>query len=115
MKFSKLNLINMHLYRSVILQKNKTKKFDEPWISKELKKLIAEKLHLYNKHKFSRNYDVLDESKKCRNLMNRKLPDSHPKYSLNFFKQCETSKQKWNIIKKNYETTNKVLICLKLK
>ena len=70
------------------------KKSDKPWISKELKKLIAEKHHLYNQHKLSQNYDIFDEFKKCRNLVNRKLRDERPKYSVNFFKQCETSKQK---------------------
>ena len=77
------------------------KKSDKPWISKVLRKLIAEKHHLYNQYKFSQNYDVFDEFKKCRNLVNRKLQDAHHKYSVNFFKQCETSKQKWNFIKKN--------------
>ena len=76
------------------------KKCDKIWISKELKKLIAEKHHLYNQYKFSRNYDVFDEIKKCRNLMNRKLRDAHHKYSVNFFRQYETSKQKWNFINK---------------
>ena len=32
--------------------------------------------------------------------MNRKLRDAHHKYSVNFFKQCETSKQNWNFINK---------------
>ena len=76
------------------------KKSDKPWISKELKKLIAEKHHLYNQYKFSQNYDVFDEFKKCRNLLNRKLRHAHHKYSVKFFKQCETSKQKWNFINK---------------
>ena len=69
-------------------------------ISKELKKLIAEKHHLYNQYKLSQNYDVFDEFKKCRNLVNRKLRDARHKYSVNFFKQYETSKQKWNSINK---------------
>ena len=55
---------------------------------------------MYNQYKFSQNYDVFDELKKCRNLVNRKLRDAHHKYSVNFFKQCETSKQKWNFINK---------------
>ena len=77
------------------------KKSDKPWISKELKKLIAEKHHLYNQYKFSQNYDVFNELKKCRNLVDRELRDAHHKYSVNFFKQFETSKQKWNFINKN--------------
>ena len=32
--------------------------------------------------------------------MNRKLRDAHHKYSVNFLKQYETSKQKWNFINK---------------
>ena len=32
--------------------------------------------------------------------MNRKLRDAHHEYSVDFFKQCETSKQKWNFINK---------------
>ena len=32
--------------------------------------------------------------------MNRKLRDAHHNYSVNFFKQYETSKQKWNFINK---------------
>ena len=44
----------------------------------------------------SKNYDVFDEFKECRNLVNRKLRDAHHKYYVNFFKQCETAKQKWN-------------------
>ena len=32
--------------------------------------------------------------------MNQKLRDEHHKYSVNFFKQYETSKQKWNFINK---------------
>ena len=55
---------------------------------------------MYNQYKFSQNYDVYDEFKKCRNLVNRKLRDAHHKNSANFFKQCETSKQKWNFINK---------------
>ena len=35
--------------------------------------------------------------------MNRKLRDVHHKYSVNVFKQCETSKQKWNFINKKLE------------
>ena len=62
------------------------KKSNKAWISKELKKLTAEK-HLYNQYKFSQNYDVFDEFKKCRNLVNRKLRDAKHKYSVNFFKQ----------------------------
>ena len=78
---------------------NKAKpKTDNSWISKELKKLIAEKHPLYNQYKFIQNYDVFDEFKKCRNLVNRKLRGAHLKYSVNFFKQCETSKQKRNSI-----------------
>ena len=73
------------------------KQNEKPWTSKELKKLIAEKHHLYNQYKFSQNYDVFDEFKKYRN---RKLRDAHRKYSVNFFKQYETSKQKWNFINK---------------
>ena len=53
------------------------KKNDKPLISKELKKLIAEKHQLYNQYKFSQNYDVFDEFKKCRNLVNRKLRDAN--------------------------------------
>ena len=37
---------------------------------------------------------------KRRNLVNRKLRNAHHQYSVNFFKQFETSKQKWNFIKK---------------
>ena len=80
--------------------KKQNKKSDKPWISKELKKLIAEKHHLYNQYKFSQNYDVFDEFEKRRNLVNRKLRDAHHKYSVNFLKQYETSKQKWNFINK---------------
>ena len=32
--------------------------------------------------------------------MNQKLRDAHHKHSVNFFKQYETSKQKWNFINK---------------
>ena len=32
--------------------------------------------------------------------MYRKLRDAHHKYSVNFFKQYDTSKQKWNFINK---------------
>ena len=74
------------------------KKSDKPWISSELKKLIIEKYHLYNQYKFSQNYDVFDEFKKFRNLVNQKLRDAHHKYSVYFFKQYETSKLKWNFI-----------------
>ena len=35
--------------------------------------------------------------------MNRKLRDAHHKYSVNFFKQYEKSKKKWNFIKKKLE------------
>ena len=104
--FTKLN----EFFRSVLDQYapiqvcdssiKQTKKTDKPWISKELKNLIAEKHHLYNQYKFSQNYDVLDEFKKCRNLVNRKLRDVHHKHSVNFFKHYETSKQKWNFINK---------------
>ena len=55
---------------------------------------------MYNQYKLSQNYDVFDEFKKCRNLVNRKLRNAHHKYSVNFFKQHETSKQKWNFINK---------------
>ena len=43
--------------------------------------------------------------------MNRKLRDAHHKYSVNFFKQYETSKQKWNFINKklgNHKQGNNV-------
>ena len=63
-------------------------------------KLVAEKHNLCNQYKFSQNYNVFDKLKKCRNLVNRKLRDSHHKYPVNFFKQYETSKQKWNFINK---------------
>ena len=55
---------------------------------------------MYNQYKFSQNYDVFDEFKKNRNLVNRKLRDAYHKYSVNFFKQYEISKQKWNFINK---------------
>ena len=61
------------------------KRSDKSSISKELKKLIAEKHHLYNQCKFFQNYDVFDEFKKCRNLVNQKLRDAHRKYSVSFF------------------------------
>ena len=32
--------------------------------------------------------------------MNRNIRDAHHKYSINFLKKCETSKQKWNFINK---------------
>ena len=32
--------------------------------------------------------------------MSRNIRDAHHKYSINFLKQCETSKQKWNFINK---------------
>ena len=82
--------------------------------SKELKKLIAEKYHLYSQYKFSQNYDVFDEFEKCRNLVNRKLRDAHHRYSADVFKQCETSKQKWNFINKKLGN-HKQGMCLKLK
>ena len=65
-------------------------------ITKGLNKLMAEKHHLYKQCKFFQNHDVFDEFKKRRNLVNRKLRDAHHKYSVNFFKKCETSKQKLN-------------------
>ena len=46
------------------------------------------------------NNDVFDEFKNCRKLVNRKLRDAHHKYSVNFFMQYETSKQKWNFTNK---------------
>ena len=39
---------------------------------------------------------------KCRILVNSKLRDAQHKYSVNFVKQCETSKQKWNFVKKKF-------------
>ena len=41
------------------------KKIDKPWISKEHKKLVAEKHHLYKQYKFSQNYNVFDKFKKA--------------------------------------------------
>ena len=64
-------------------------------------KVLAEKHHLNNQYNFSQNYDFFDEFKKCRNLVSQKLRDAHHKYSLDFFKQFETSMQKRNFIKKN--------------
>ena len=59
MNFFKAYLINMHLYSSI----KQNKKNDKPWISRELKTLIAEKYQWYNQHKLSQNYDVFDEFK----------------------------------------------------
>ena len=62
-------------------------------------KIIAEKHHLYNQYKFSQNYDVFDEFKKCRNLVNRKLRDAHHKYSVNFFNVKHQSRNRISSIK----------------
>ena len=59
--------------------------------------------HLYNQYKFSQNNDEFDEFKKCRNLVNRKVPDEHHIFSFGFLKQCETSRQKWNFMNKKLE------------
>ena len=63
-------------------------------------KINSRKTSFVQSLQISQIYDVFDEFKKCRTLVNRKLQDAHHNYSVNFFKQCETSKQKWNFINK---------------
>ena len=71
--------------------------------------------HLYYQNKFSQNYDVFDEFKKCRNLVKQKLRDAHHKYSVDFLSKVKHRSRNGISSIKNYETTNKVLMCLELK
>ena len=63
-------------------------------------KINSRKHYLYNQYKFSQNYNVFEEFKKGLNPVNRKLRVAHHQYSVDFLKQCETSKQKRNFINK---------------
>ena len=76
------------------------------WVTKEIKLLAAEKHRYFNEYKLTQSAESFVSFKKYRNLVNRKLKEAHNQFSEDFSKKIETTKEKWNFIKKKFGKKN---------
>ena len=72
---------------------------EEPWVTKEIQHLVAEKHRYFNDCKLTQSAESFLSFKKYRNLVNRKLKEAQTQFSEEFFNKIETSKEKWKFIK----------------
>ena len=79
---------------------------EKPWVTKEIKHLVAEKHRYFNEYKLTQSAESFASFKKYRNLVNRKLKEAQNQFSEDFLKKIETTKKKWNFIKKKIGKKN---------
>ena len=60
---------------------------DKPWVTKEIKHLVAEKHRYFNEYKLTQSAESFVSFKKYRNLVNRKLKEAQNQFSEDFFKK----------------------------
>ena len=75
-------------------------------MTKEIQHLVAEKHRYFNDYKLTQSAESFVSFKKYRNLVNRKLKEAQNQFSEEFFKNIETSKEKWRFIKKKIGKKN---------
>ena len=67
---------------------------EKPWMTKEIRHLVAEKHRYFNDYKSTQNAESFVSFKKYCNLVNRKLKEAQNQLSEDFFMKIETSKKK---------------------
>ena len=83
----------------MLKKRGETYKNSKPWLTQELKHLIAQKHFLFNKWKKNPDSQTYQEFKRLRNLVNRRLREAHNNFCINFFQNLPTSKEQWKFIK----------------
>ena len=79
---------------------------EKPWVTKEIKHLVAEKHCYFKDYKLTQGAESFVSFKKHRNLVNRKLKKAQNQFLEEFFTKNETSKEKWKFIKKKIGKKN---------
>ena len=65
---------------------------EKPWVTKEIKHLVAEKYRNFNEYKLTQSAESFASFKKYRNLVNRKLKEAQNQFSEDFLKKIETTR-----------------------
>ena len=118
--FAEFNRIFMTILKKItptekkLVSKIKKTASEKPWLTKEIRHLVAEKHRYFNDYKFTRSAESFVSFKKYRNLINRKLKEAQNQFSEEFLKKIETWKEKRKFIKKKSEKNTTVQTSQKL-
>ena len=80
-----------------------------PWLTQELKHLIAEKHFLFNEWKRIPDSETYKDFKRLRNLVNRRLRKAHKNFCMNFFQNLLSNKEQWKFIKQNTSPNERIV------
>ena len=81
----------------------------KPWLTQELKHLIAQRQFLFNKWKKIPDSETYREFKRLRNLVNRRLREAHNNFCINFFQKLPTSKEQWTFFKQKTSPSERIV------
>ena len=101
-------LKNTHQFR-VFNEEGEISKNSKPWLTQELKHLIAQKHFLFNKWKRSPDSETYSEFKRLRNLVNRRLREAQNNFCINLFQKLPTRKEQWKFIKQKTSPSERVV------
>ena len=100
----------MHQFRVLKKRGGETYKNSKPWLTQELKQLIAKKKHfLFNKWETNPDSETYKEFKRLRNLVNTRLREAHNNFCINFVKNLPTSKKQWKFIKQKTSPNERIV------
>ena len=83
---------------------------EKPWVTKEIKHLVAEKHRYFNEY----SAESFASFKKYRNLVNRKLKEAQNQFSEDFLRKLNSQKRNGNSLRKKLERKITVQTSLKL-
>ena len=72
----------------------KTTTSEKPWVTKEIKHLVAEKHRYLKDYKLTQSAESFVSFKKYRSFVNRKLKQAQNQFLEEFFTKIDTSKEK---------------------
>ena len=102
-------IVEKHAPIQSVKKSGETYKNSKPWLTQELKHLIAQKHFLFNKWKKNPDIETYKEFKPLRNLVNRRLREAHNNFCINFFQNLPTSKEQWKFIKQKTSPNERIV------
>ena len=103
------NIAEKHAPIKSVRKGGETYKNSMPWLTQELKHLIAQKQFLFNKWKKIPDSKTYREYKRLRNLVNRRLREAHNNFCISFFQKLPTSQEQWNFNKQKTSPSERIV------